>query len=503
MCEYHFFLKQQYRREMHYRLNLNLLVSFVCFARNSIYVDGYDPELESHLELGGQLLSQGHYDDALSHYHAAVDADPYNYLTYFKRATVYMAIGRVTSALKDLTKVIELRPDFISARLQRGTLLFKQGKLDEAHIDFEGVLRLDPLNPDAQHTYAVIEPMKREIRMVYGMVADHNYPAAIDTLTRLLQELPWDIKLRELRSRCFEAVGDLIGSISDLRVVVKSGTENQERYLKLSELYYEMGETDESLNAIRECLRFDPDHKACFAHYKNVKKIAAHLKAIQDFINERQYGECAERARKVMPLENKTARIMLHIRSKLCFCLNKDNQPAEAIKACTEALNIGPNDYDMLCERADAHLANENYSEAVQDFQKAININENMMRAHEGLKKAQKLHKLSKKRDYYKILGVKKTAGKREILKAYRKMAQKWHPDNFQGDEKASAEKKFIDIAAAKEVLTDPEKRQKYDNGEDPLDPETQAGQNFNPFGPGFHPFGHGGGPFTFKFHFS
>lgn len=38
----------------------------------------------------------------------------------------------------------------------------------------------------------------------------------------------------------------------------------------------------------------------------------------------------------------------------------------------------------------------------------------------------------------------------------FRKAAQKWHPDNFQGDEKKMAEKKFIDIAAAKEVLTDP-----------------------------------------------
>jgi len=38
----------------------------------------------------------------------------------------------------------------------------------------------------------------------------------------------------------------------------------------------------------------------------------------------------------------------------------------------------------------------------------------------------------------------------------YRKAAQQWHPDNFQGDEKKVAEKKFIDIAAAKEVLTDP-----------------------------------------------
>jgi len=53
-------------------------------------------------------------------------------------------------------------------------------------------------------------------------------------------------------------------------------------------------------------------------------------------------------------------------------------------------------------------------------------------------------------------------------------------------------------------VLTDPEKREKYDNGEDPLDPESQAGQGFNPFGQGFNPFGgNGGGPFQFKFHFN
>ena len=60
------------------------------------------------------------------------------------------------------------------------------------------------------------------------------------------------------------------------------------------------------------------------------------------------------------------------------------------------------------------------------------------------------------KRDYYKILGLRRNAGKKEITKAYRKLAQKWHPDNFQDEtEKKAAEKKFMDIAAAKEVLTD------------------------------------------------
>jgi len=118
------------------------------------------------------------------------------------------------------------------------------------------------------------------------------------------------------------------------------------------------------------------------------------------------------------------------------------------------------------------------------------------------LQKAQQRQKLSESRDYYKILGVPRTANKRDIIKAYRKAAQKWHPDNFQeGDEKKRAQKKFIDIAAAKEVLTDDEKRAKFDQGEDPLDPESgRHQQGFNPFQE-FHHFH--GSPFQFKFHFN
>lgn len=50
----------------------------------------------------------------------------------------------------------------------------------------------------------------------------------------------------------------------------------------------------------------------------------------------------------------------------------------------------------------------------------ALEIEESFARAKEGLQKVQKLQKQAKKRDYYKILGVKKNANKREIIKAYR-----------------------------------------------------------------------------------
>ncbi len=108
-------------------------------------------------------------------------------------------------------------------------------------------------------------------------------------------------------------------------------------------------------------------------------------------------------------------------------------------------------------------------------------------------------------RDYYETLGVSKTASAEEIKSAFRKLARKHHPDLAKPKEKAAAEEKFKQINEAYEVLSDPEKRAKYDQlgadwnqpgGFQPPPEWARGGE-----GGGFRPFAGGdGGGVEFEF---
>jgi len=168
---------------------------------------------------------------------------------------------------------------------------------------------------------------------------------------------------------------------------------------------------------------------------------------------------------------------------------------------------------EALWVLGDAQTAAEYYQEAINTFRRSFEVapTEDLKQAaRQKVQQAEVALKQSKEKNYYKILNVSRTANKKEIKKAYKELALKYHPDKNTDGDKEHAEKMFTEVAEAYEVLSDEEMRAKYDRGEDVFDNQGGGGhhggfqhaQQF--FHQNFHHGGRGGGGGTrhHTFHF-
>ena len=183
----------------------------------------------------------------------------------------------------------------------------------------------------------------------------------------------------------------------------------------------------------------------------------------------------------------------------------------EALTDIEESITLYPRNFKALRTRARIHLHLENFEGSVADFKAALeqakfedSIAE-VRSLQAELKKAEAALKRSKSKDYYKILGVARECTEVEIKKAYHKGSLIHHPD------KGGDEEKFKLVVEAFTVLSDPQRRQRYDMGEE--DSEYGGGSGgmggmdthdfsdlFAQFGGGM-PRGFGGSGFGSGFH--
>ncbi|TPP56550.1 hypothetical protein FGIG_07451, partial [Fasciola gigantica] len=175
--------------------------------------------VEQLLEKGTRLMVGGHLNDALSVFMqaVAVDDDPENHLTYFRRGTAYFALGSVRLAYIDFTQSIKLNSGFRPALKQRGNAGIKMGRLQEAKSDFGALIHEDP---EAAAQLTLIDELEMKYNLAEKHFENRNYEDALFLLSSLIDVMNFDHKLRKMRSKCYFEQGDVQKGVQDLRNAV-------------------------------------------------------------------------------------------------------------------------------------------------------------------------------------------------------------------------------------------------------------------------------------------
>ncbi|KAG0198215.1 hypothetical protein BGX28_008328 [Mortierella sp. GBA30] len=512
------------------------------------------------LEQAKYHLNKGEHHLALQSYDAAIDQDPSNYLAYVNRAAAYLTLGRNNQALADLTTLLDFKPDFDQALLQRGKIYMRLGEFENAKKDLKRFLenngRKSSKNDKQQQQeeqgirvlLSEIDKASRALKLASkAMIQDKNPAKCIQILGSAIQLAPVYGPFRRQRANCHLALGDVEEAVQDLSNLAQHnagagvGADSSELLHRLSIMtYYSLYRPDQALAQVKQCITFDPENKLCKALFKTLKgtekeiaKLDSDLQkgrwagVINKVLGEGGSGKRGQSMVKIIELETRNMekendavgkmpkRLLLKVFSAACKAYTETTDTSNAIKWCTSAISLDGSNVDGLIGRGTAHMLNEDFEDAIRDFTKAQELAGGQDRKiHEKLSRAQRLLKQSRKKDYYKILGVSRTANEREIKRAYRKQAKEWHPDTYRGDvTPEQAERKMAAINEAYEVLSNPELRARFDDGDDPN--ESQQARQQGPFEQGFDqqqqqrfffqrgqsPFGQDG-EFRYKFHF-
>ncbi|KAL4783970.1 hypothetical protein BJX76DRAFT_240706 [Aspergillus varians] len=464
-------------------------------------------------------LSSGSPRDALVYLDAAISRDPTNYLTVFQRGAAYLSLGRRSHARDDFDRVLQLKPDFESALLQRA-------RLKSNIADWSGALSdLEKVGNKAWPEYEEFQRAQESATRALDAEKKGAWETCISEASAAITKASASLNLRQTRAHCRFEKGELEEGISDLTHTLQISPGLIDPHLQISSmLFYSLGDSGRGLSQIRKCLHSDPDSKPCNKLYRREKQLEKLLRKLQDAVAARKFNNVlnflvgidgepgliddvrgdVEQAREAGHIFSDSQGILYaSLIERTCEAYSEVHMPKRASAFCSEALGLNPHSLPALLFNGQLAIDEDRFDDAIRALNTAKEHHPQSKEAQTLLQRATILQKRSRQKDYYKVLDVSRDADERTIKRSYRQLVKQHHPDKAlsQGVTKEEAEKKMASINEAYEVLSDPETRTQYDNGVDPNDPESQRHNpsQGNPFGGGQQFVFQQGGP-QFKF---
>jgi DnaJ family protein C protein 3 len=413
---------------------------------------------------GEEALSLRKFDEALKLYKKAAELEPENDINHFALSRVHSRMSKYADALSAVTKAVELDPSNSNYRIQKAKLLKSLGQCDRAVIEYN---EIKEESEELARLVAEAMDCEKTILMAEQALAQENYPMAVQLFQAAIRHVEQASDLMFFKATAMYETADYYGVISDTAQILKHHPQHLEAYRLRGQAYTRLGDHDVAIQHFRQALQFDPEHKGCKDGHKFVKSIEKKRKKGDEAFSSGNYQEAITYFWQAINIDETHRAFATPTILKIIQAHSKLGEHDKAVQQA-EKLIEEQETMEHLWALGDALTTAEKFDEALRVFQKAAEDapeGEQKQKAHQKIKEAQVALKQSKEKNYYKVLGLSRTADSKEIKKAYRELALKWHPDK-NADNKEEAGKMFQDIAEAYEILSDRELRAKYDRGE-------------------------------------
>eukprot|EP01084_Bolivina_argentea_P030170 55952_1 len=470
---------------------------------------------------GNKKYSSKQYRDAINLYTQAIEAFPRPEF-YGNRAASHMAIGQFKEALSDCHSSIELDPKFRKAYIrgtkcyteladfklaqqfaQRGLDLFPkdnelQKGFDRVNIIQNKLSRIEQklsavsskynsffenqLNPpvpnstpnadsDDKEEKTETDTEEEDITHRLSKEDEKEIDIAISMINSLLtNDLSRSIELKCTNIRALIIKQNYDAALSNATNLLRWNKDNN-RVTELRAIaLFRNGNSDSAIKHLQQILRKDPDNKSIKQLFKLFKKIGRAKEAANKAFKASDLDIAVTKYTECLTLDVTNLKFNCIIYANRAAVWLKKKEWNKAYKDASTAIVLDDSYIKAYGRRLQALYGLDRYDEAVGDAEKALKLDPTSNDLKQQLRDAKIELKKSKRKNYYKILGVEKDATEKEIKKGFRKMAMIWHPDKFasESEEKQNAaEEKFKEIGEAYEVLKDPKMKQRYDSGVD------------------------------------
>ncbi|KAH8673852.1 hypothetical protein BX600DRAFT_509082 [Xylariales sp. PMI_506] len=429
-------------------------------------------EAEAYKAAGNKFFKEKDYKNAIIQYSKAVELMPDSATYLSNRAAAYMSNGQYEAALEDCSRAVDLDPTNSKILLRLARIYTCLGRPDEAITTFS---RIQP-PPSAKDT-ATAKEMQMHVKAAADALNSGTTGSmvlhALDQAEKLLGiGAPKPRKWQLMRGAAHLKVGRVnsLGEAQNIAMsLMRNNSQDPEALVLRGRALYAQGDNEKAIQHFRLASKCDPDFREPVKWLRIVQKLDRMKEEGNADYKAGRWQAAFDKYTQALEVDptNKSTNSKLYQNRALCRL--KLKQYDEAIADCEKAITLDPQYMKARKTKANALGQAERWEDAVREWKSIQELDPEDRSIAKEIRKAELELKKSQRKDYYKILNVPKDADENAIKKAYRKLAIVHHPDKNPGDEQAA--ERFKDIGEAYETLSDPQKRARYDSGDDLVDP--------------------------------